>query len=132
MRSPRSRRPNRIERGSANSAYARRAHNPAYAELCISGDASLLLVGLAALVGMFSTQAAQKLKDIAEGIFSKAVQGANHVEAASPASAQTALASTANPAVPVADPKAAGAGAPATAGATPAFGAAAASIVNVG
>jgi hypothetical protein len=30
MRSPRSRRPNRIERGSANSAYARRAHNPAW------------------------------------------------------------------------------------------------------
>jgi DNA repair protein RadC len=40
MRSPRSRRPNRIERGSANSAYARRAHNAAYAELRISGDPS--------------------------------------------------------------------------------------------
>ena len=38
MRSPRFRRPNRIERGSANSAYARRAHNAAYAALCISGD----------------------------------------------------------------------------------------------
>ncbi len=38
MRSPRSLRLNGIERGSANSAYVRRAHNTAYAELCISGD----------------------------------------------------------------------------------------------
>jgi len=38
MRSPRSLRLNGIERGSANSAYVRRAHNAAYAELRISGD----------------------------------------------------------------------------------------------
>ena len=38
---------------------------------------SYLLVGLAALVGMFSAQATEKLKAIAEGIFSKAPQGAN-------------------------------------------------------
>ena len=38
MRSPRSLRLNGIERGSANSAYARRAHNTAYAERRISGD----------------------------------------------------------------------------------------------
>lgn len=42
-------------------------------------EGSLVFVGLAALVGMFSTQAAQKLKDIAEGIFTKADRGANHV-----------------------------------------------------
>jgi DNA repair protein RadC len=38
MRSPRSLWLTDIERGSANSAYVRRAHNAAYAELCISGD----------------------------------------------------------------------------------------------
>ena len=37
MRSPRSLRRSGIERGSANSAYVRRAHNAAYAALCISG-----------------------------------------------------------------------------------------------
>ena len=36
-----------------------------------------LLVGLAALVGMFSAQATEKLKAVAEGIFNKAPQGAN-------------------------------------------------------
>ena len=40
MRSPRSLRLTDIERGSANSAYVSRAHNAAYAELCISGDAT--------------------------------------------------------------------------------------------
>jgi DNA repair protein RadC len=40
MRSPRSLRLNGIERGSANSTYARRAHNAAYAERRISGDPS--------------------------------------------------------------------------------------------
>jgi hypothetical protein len=48
------------------------------------GEASLLLVGLAALVGMFSTQAADKLKDIAEGIFTKARTGKDHAGAAQP------------------------------------------------
>jgi DNA repair protein RadC len=38
MRSPRSLWLTDIERGSAHSAYARRAHNTTYAELCISGD----------------------------------------------------------------------------------------------
>jgi DNA repair protein RadC len=38
MRSPRSLWLTDIERGSANSAYVRRAHNAAYAALCISGD----------------------------------------------------------------------------------------------
>ncbi len=47
---------------------------------------SYLLVGLAALVGMFSVQATEKLKAIAEGIFSKAPQGAN---AAPPADASS-------------------------------------------
>lgn len=42
-------------------------------------EGSLVFVGLAGLVGMFSTQAAQKLKDIAEGIFTRADRGANHV-----------------------------------------------------
>ncbi|HMF92699.1 MAG TPA: IPT/TIG domain-containing protein [Vicinamibacterales bacterium] len=45
-----------------------------------------LLVGVAALVGMFSTQANEKLKAIAEGIFSKAPQGANAAPAADGAS----------------------------------------------
>ena len=40
MRSPRSRRPNGIERGSANSAYVWRAHSATYAERRISGDPS--------------------------------------------------------------------------------------------
>ncbi len=40
MRSPRSLRLMDIERGSANSAYAGRLHNAAYAALCISGDPS--------------------------------------------------------------------------------------------
>jgi IPT/TIG domain len=43
---------------------------------------SYLLVGLAALVGLFSAQATEKLKAIAEGIFSKAPQGANAAPAA--------------------------------------------------
>ena len=38
MRSPRSLWLTDIERGSANSAYVRRAHNAAYAERRISGD----------------------------------------------------------------------------------------------
>jgi len=38
MRSPRSLWFTVIERGSANSAYVWRAHNTAYAALCISGD----------------------------------------------------------------------------------------------
>jgi hypothetical protein len=36
---------------------------------------SYLLVGLAALVGMFSAQATEKLKAVAEGLFNKAPQG---------------------------------------------------------
>ena len=51
-----------------------------------------LLVGLAALVGMFSAQATEKLKAIAEGIFNKAPQGANAAppaDAASKAAAPT-------------------------------------------
>lgn len=39
---------------------------------------SYLLVGLGALVGMFSIQATEKLKSIAEGIFTKAPTGADH------------------------------------------------------
>lgn len=40
-----------------------------------TGGTSYLLVGLAALVGMFSAQAAEKLKAIAEGIFSPVAPG---------------------------------------------------------
>lgn len=40
-----------------------------------TGGTSFLLVGLAALVGMFSTQAAEKLKKIAEGIFTETPRG---------------------------------------------------------
>lgn len=50
-------------------------------------NTSTVLVGLAVLVGMFSNQASAKLKDIAEGLFTKADQGANHVEPAKPAPA---------------------------------------------
>jgi hypothetical protein len=42
------------------------------------GGTSFLLVGLAALVGMFSTQAADKLKKVAEGIFTESPPGKNH------------------------------------------------------
>lgn len=38
---------------------------------------SYLLIGVAALVGMFSVQAAEKLKDIAEGLFAKVQGGSN-------------------------------------------------------
>jgi hypothetical protein len=41
------------------------------------GGTSFLLVGVSALVGMFSGQAAEKLKDVATGIFTKAATGAN-------------------------------------------------------
>ena len=40
------------------------------------------IVGLAALVGMFSTQAAQKLKDIAEGLFARAPVSSDHLTVA--------------------------------------------------
>jgi hypothetical protein len=48
---------------------------------------SYLLVGLAALVGLFSTQATEKLKAIAEGIFTKAPTGANQAPPADAARA---------------------------------------------
>jgi len=40
-----------------------------------SGGTAYLLVGLAALVGMFSAQASEKLKKVAEGIFTEAPRG---------------------------------------------------------
>ena len=43
------------------------------------GTANLFLVGLAALVGMFTPQAAEKLKKIAEGLLNPAPPGANTV-----------------------------------------------------
>jgi hypothetical protein len=45
----------------------------------VQGTGSFILVGLAALVGMFSSQAAEKLKMIAEGLLMPAPQGANTV-----------------------------------------------------
>lgn len=57
-----------------------------------SAGTSYLLVGLAALVGMFSSQAAEKLKAIAEGLFAKAPQGTN---SAPPSSNDTPLSPTA-------------------------------------
>jgi IPT/TIG domain len=61
------------------------------------GEASLLLVGLAALVGMFSTQAAEKLKDIADGIFTKAQTGKDHAGAAAKTPAVTAIVPASGP-----------------------------------
>jgi hypothetical protein len=55
----------------------------------VQGTGSFLLVGLAALVGMFSPQAAEKLKKIAEGLLTNAPQGANTV-APQPAAGTTA------------------------------------------
>ena len=45
----------------------------------IQGTGNLILIGLAALVGMFSAQAAEKLKKIAEGLLTTAPQGENAV-----------------------------------------------------
>ena len=45
----------------------------------VPGTASLVLIGLAALVGMFSAEAAEKLKKIAQGLLTSAPQGANTV-----------------------------------------------------
>jgi IPT/TIG domain len=56
-----------------------------------SGGTSFLLVGLAALVGMFSTQAAEKLKKVAEGIFTETPRGKDD---SAPGSASTAVAIT--------------------------------------
>ena len=61
------------------------------------GEASLLVVGLAALVGMFSTQAADKLKDIAEGVFTKAQTGKDHAGAAAKMPAVTAIVPASGP-----------------------------------
>jgi hypothetical protein len=49
------------------------------------GTGSFVLVGLAALVGMFSVQAAEKLKSIAEGLLAPAPQGKNRVKGDKPA-----------------------------------------------
>ena len=52
----------------------------AYAGLyTVQGTGSFILVGLGALVGMFSAQAAEKLRKIAEGLLTSAPQGANTV-----------------------------------------------------
>ena len=45
----------------------------------VQGTGSFILVGLAAMVGMFSPQATEKLKMIAEGLLTHAPQGANTV-----------------------------------------------------
>lgn len=45
----------------------------------VQGTGNLIVVGLAAVVGMFSPQAAEKLKKIAEGLLTNAPQGANTV-----------------------------------------------------
>jgi hypothetical protein len=55
------------------------------------GTGSLVLVGLAALVGMFSVQAAEKLKNIAEGLLAAAPKGSNRLD---PDKQATALAVT--------------------------------------
>jgi hypothetical protein len=54
-----------------------------------SGGTSYLLVGLAALVGMFSAQAAEKLKKVAEGIFTDVKPGSNSAPAQITAAAPT-------------------------------------------
>jgi hypothetical protein len=60
-----------------------------------SAGTSYLLVGLAALVGMFSRQAAEKLKDIGEGIFTKASQGSDQAPPSNAPTSATAPAITA-------------------------------------
>jgi hypothetical protein len=49
------------------------------------GEPGFTIIGLGALVGMFSAQAVEKLKGIAEGIFSKAPAGSEHLTEAVPA-----------------------------------------------
>ena len=66
-----------------------------------TGGTNYLLVGLSALVGMFSAQATQKLKDVAEGIFTKAHQGA---DAALPATVPAAVAPTVTTITPASGP----------------------------
>jgi IPT/TIG domain-containing protein len=60
---------------------------------------SYLLIGVAALVGMFSAQAAEKLKDIAEGLFAKVQGGSNQAPpASSPATVAVPAITTIKPA----------------------------------
>lgn len=61
-----------------------------------TGGTSFLLVGLAALVGMFSAQATEKLKKIAEGVFTEVNPGVDHAAPAKPAT--TALSPVVGPA----------------------------------
>jgi hypothetical protein len=51
----------------------------------VQGTPSFILIGLGALVGMFSAQAAEKLKTIAEGLLTSAPKGANTVTPQQPA-----------------------------------------------
>jgi len=57
-----------------------------------TGGTSYLLVGLAALVGMFSAQAAEKLKKVAEGIFTEVRPGSNAAPAQNGAASSNAQA----------------------------------------
>jgi len=59
---------------------------------------SYLLIGVAALVGMFSAQAAEKLKDIAEGLFAKVQGGSNQAPPASPTTVAAPAITTIKPA----------------------------------
>jgi hypothetical protein len=57
-----------------------------------NGKGSLLILGIAVLVGMFSEQATQKLKKIAEALLTEPDKGANQTPPVAPATAGTATA----------------------------------------
>jgi hypothetical protein len=59
-----------------------------------NGTGSLLILGIAVLVGMFSEQATEKLRKIAEALLTEAPKGANQTPPVEPA---TAVAGTATP-----------------------------------
>lgn len=50
----------------------------------VQGSATYALIGVAGLVGMFSTQAVEKLKKIAEGLLTEAPQGKNSSQPSEP------------------------------------------------
>jgi hypothetical protein len=61
-----------------------------------TGKGSLLILGIAVLVGMFSEQATQKLKKIAEALLTEPDKGANQTPPVAPATAGTGTAAPQN------------------------------------
>ena len=63
-----------------------------------TGGTAFLIVGIAALVGMFNTQAAEKLKDIADAVLKAAPKGKNDSPTTTPAAGAKPSITQVNPA----------------------------------